>query len=38
MEGLTGWVDGRKSGMNVVTRVPTEMTAAAAMTKRMGFS
>ena len=36
--GLTGWVDGRKRGMKVVTSVPTEMTTTAARAKSTGFS
>jgi hypothetical protein len=36
--GLTGWVDGRKRGMKVVTSVPTEMTTTAARANRTGFS
>jgi hypothetical protein len=31
-------VEGMKSGMKVVTRVPTETTAAAAIAKSTGFS
>ncbi len=38
IRGLTGWVDGRKRGMKVVTSVPTEMTTTAAMANRTGFS
>ena len=38
IRGLTGWVDGRKRGMKVVTSVPTEMTTTAARAKSTGFS